>query len=220
MKKSILALLLAGMLFFTACGSKKEAEESSQTEEVSTEAVLTEGIPMVVQMFGQEATHIKMRMYAVTEVTEETVDVTIAMRGSEYVYFMEYEGMQVRMISKDNTIYIVSDNEKLAMNVGALGIPIGDYNAVPTFTGGMYNAKGTGEIRGEILPYFEYNVDNARVRYYMSGDAIKYITFTESEEELVMEILELSTNVDDSLFDIPADYTVIESMTDFMNMTD
>ncbi len=207
------------MLFFTACGGGKE-DESSQVEETSG-VIVTDGVPMVVQMFGQEATHIKMRMYGVAEGVEETVDITLAIRGSEYVYFMEYEGMQVRMILKNDTLYIVSDNEKLAMNVSALGIPMNiTDNAVPVFTGGMYNAKGTGEVRGETLPYFEYNVDNASVRYYVSGDNIKYITFTQGAEEVVMEILEFSTNIDDSLFDIPADYTVIESMTDFMNLAE
>lgn len=219
MKKSILALLFAGMLFFTACGGGKAESETSQ-EEATSGVVVTEGIPMVVQMFGQEATHLKMRMYVTTDGKEETVDVTLAMRGKEYVYFMEFEGAQVRMISKDDTLYIVSDNEKLAMNVSALGIPVTGYSAVPTFTGGMYNAGGTGEVRGETLPYYEYNVDNASVRYYVSKDMIKYITFTQGEEIMVMEILELSTNVDDSLFTIPADYTIIESMTDFMNMAE
>lgn len=69
---------------------------------------------------------------------------------------------------------------------------------------------GTKEIDGKIYDTEELTVEGATVIYCFDGDDLVYIISSFEGQEAVMKIVEATDKVDDSLFVIPEDYTVME----------
>ena len=69
---------------------------------------------------------------------------------------------------------------------------------------------GTREIDGKTYDTEELIVDGGAAIYCFDGDDLVYIIGAFEGEEMVMKIVEVSDSVDDSLFEIPEDYTVME----------
>ena len=68
-------------------------------------------------------------------------------------------------------------------------------------------------IDGKEYDYEEYYDSENEIteRYYFDGTELKYVKSTDSDgEEQIMKVLKLSSEVDDSVFDIPSDYKLIE----------
>ena len=72
-------------------------------------------------------------------------------------------------------------------------------------------STGTEKIEDEEYYYEEYKEvsDTSKIRYYFDeNDIIRYIKTIASNEESLIQILELSGDVDETLFEIPKDYEV------------
>ena len=69
---------------------------------------------------------------------------------------------------------------------------------------------GTREIDGKTYDTEELIVDGASAIYCFDGDDLAYIISSFEGQEAVMKIVEATDKVDDSLFVIPEDYTVME----------
>ena len=69
---------------------------------------------------------------------------------------------------------------------------------------------GTREIDGKTYDTEEWIVDGAASIFCFDGDDLTYMVGVFEGMEVTMKIVEVSDNVDDSLFEIPEDYTVME----------
>lgn len=69
---------------------------------------------------------------------------------------------------------------------------------------------GTRQIDGKTYDTEEWIVDNAASIFCFDGDDLVYMIGAFEGEEVIMKVIEISNNVDDDLFEIPADYTVME----------
>ena len=69
---------------------------------------------------------------------------------------------------------------------------------------------GTREIDGKTYDTEELIVEGAAAIYCFDGDDLAYIISSFEGQEAVMKIVEATDKVDDSLFEIPGDYTLME----------
>jgi len=69
---------------------------------------------------------------------------------------------------------------------------------------------GTREIDGKTYDTEELIVEGASAIYCFDGDDLAYIISSFEGQEAVMKIVEATNKVDDSLFEIPTDYTMME----------
>ena len=69
---------------------------------------------------------------------------------------------------------------------------------------------GTREIDGKTYDTEEWIVDGAASIFCFDGDDLAYMIGVFEGEEMVMKIVEASEKVDDSLFEIPEDYTMMD----------
>ena len=69
---------------------------------------------------------------------------------------------------------------------------------------------GTKEIDGKTYDTEELIVEGASAIYCFAGDDLVYIISSFEGQEAVMKIVEVTDKVDDSLFEIPEDYTLME----------
>ena len=69
---------------------------------------------------------------------------------------------------------------------------------------------GTKEIDGKTYDTEELTVEGATAIYCFDGDDLAYIISSFEGQEAVMKIVEATDKVDDSLFEIPEDYTLME----------
>ena len=69
---------------------------------------------------------------------------------------------------------------------------------------------GTKEIDGKTYDTEELIVEGASAIYCFDGDELAYIISSFEGQDAVMKIVEATDKVDDSLFEIPTDYTMME----------
>ena len=69
---------------------------------------------------------------------------------------------------------------------------------------------GTREIDGKTYDTEEWIIEGASSIMCFDGDDLTYMIGAFEGEEMVMKIIEVSDKVDDSLFEIPDDYTLLE----------
>ena len=69
---------------------------------------------------------------------------------------------------------------------------------------------GTREIDGKTYDTEELIVEGASAIYCFDGDDLAYIISSFEGQEAVMKIVEATDKVDDSLFEIPEGYTMME----------
>ena len=73
-----------------------------------------------------------------------------------------------------------------------------------------YLYSSTREIDGKTYDTEEWIVEGASSIMCFDGDNLAYMIGAFEGEEVVMKIIEVSDDVDDSLFEIPDDYTLME----------
>ncbi|MBQ3122877.1 MAG: hypothetical protein IJC14_01845 [Firmicutes bacterium] len=156
--------------------------------------------------------------------------------GKMYMeYETEMEGMKVTMISATNGEKSYSETIMDGMSVGS-SIIIGeemytiDHNSKMvmkmdlTMTTGEMTAEiieeedvsmedlieGTRIIDGKTYETEEWVIDGGATIMCFDGNDLAYMVGVYDGMESILKVIEISSDVDDSLFEIPADYTVME----------
>ena len=141
-------------------------------------------------------------------------DMTVATMGKKTMTKMEYEGQVVRFLIEGKKSYMVSDKDKMAMNLSLLGISPSLFKQ-PEITGTKVVGSGTDTVLGKKLPYEEVALEKGeKIRYYFKGDELAYITGNSSGDDYIMEMLECTTKVSASLFEIPKSYRIMDGLKD------
>lgn len=139
-------------------------------------------------------------------------DVTLANKGKKQVTKMTYEGKPVRILMEEKKIYMIVDQDKMAMDLNMIGINPSTLKQ-PDYVGVKITSSGTDTVMGKKLPYEEMDVKNGgKIRYYFEGEKLAYITGKNLGNDFIMEILECTSNVPASLFEIPKGYRVMDGI--------
>ena len=116
-----------------------------------------------------------------------------------------------RMISIDNTMYIIDDENKTIMEMATTN----------SSSGGMFDnysniklvSSGVGEINGKTLPYEEYadsdpdSDSESRVKYFMDGGNVYGMISGTDEYRTTMIIRNQKNSIPAGTFDLPSGYT-------------
>jgi len=158
--------------------------------------------------------YLKTRMLLNAEGETSEMAVEIAKDGEDVAAKMEIEGMVINMVMKDGKMYMVMHELETVMVMDMPAEQAQEQMMVPDTSDLEFVEAGTGKLFGRTLPYEAYRVkdgDGEETRFYFDGT--KFVgmqSFIDGVEAVSMEILELSTNIPASLFDIPSNYQVTD----------
>jgi len=200
-----------------AAQSSKPATEAllpSSSQESSQESSTNAGISGMsgrladayIGMFNSGSYYMKFR--AMTEYDgEETAAVSeVALKGGDVAMIAEVEGMgTAHLVMRGGKTYII-DHESKTIMVLDMGNLMGDSMDTFTETDFEYKGTGTGELFGIRRTYEEYSTDAGDARFYFDGSKLVGYEVVSDSVTSQMEILEMSTNIPSSMFEIPADY--------------
>jgi len=163
-----------------------------------------------IDMFEKKLYYMKYSLSTDAGGSETAMDGEMAMNGDSTAMRMGVGGGSMRVVIKDNQTYTIFDDQKTYMASPATQDNSSINTEITDTSGIEFTGSGSEEYHGRMLPYEEYKTDAASVRYYMDGDNLAGIRTIPAEGMSVdMEIVEMSQNIPDGLFDIPSDYTAI-----------
>lgn len=129
-----------------------------------------------------------------TKTGDETMN--IILNGSNYYIVVPSEKSAMYMTVPDDGVEDMADSLEESM--------------MPKFDASKATfEKGEGEVNGETLPYEKVTTEDGEVFlfYYEEGSLdIKYL----SSDDIMMKMVEFTHDVDDSMFEVPADYELID----------
>lgn len=149
---------------------------------------------------------------------EEYVTMTVAVKGENSYMDLKATSQHVTMVYKDNSTYIISHDEKMYMvqegktESSFDGTPILSEEDLKEIETKEYTT-GKEKIDGTEYEYEEYKdeEENTIERFYFLGEELRYIKdIAEDGTEQIMKVNNISSDVDDSLFEIPTDYQKVE----------
>lgn len=229
MKKSlklILAIMLIISLAFaiTGCGNNKNSEEGTKNERNvnSDNKVEENGKSKTYNALSKafSGDNYEMTLQGKMDIGEgeEDVTMTIATKGENIYMDVNAVSQHATVMYKDGTTYLISHDDKACVTMkgkdeGTLDedmtlISKEDLKDIET----QECTKGKETIDGTEYDYEEFkdNEGNTAERYYFSNNDLKYIKSIGLLEESLMKVIKLSSEVDDSLFNIPTDYEVVD----------
>lgn len=229
MKKSlklILTIMLIISLAFaiTGCGNNKNNDENSKNESsVNTENKTEENgksktYNALNKVLSGENYVMTLQGKADMGEGEEDVTMTVAAKGENIYIDVNATSQHATVMYKDGTTYLISHDDKAYvtkqgkyeetfdedMNL----ISKEDLKDIET----QECTKGKETIDGTEYEYEEFNTDegNTTERYYFLNNDLKYVKSIDEDEEELMKIIKLSSEVDESLFNIPTGYEVLD----------
>jgi len=130
------------------------------------------------------------------------MEATVAVKGDDTAIISKGAGMESTMIFKDDTMYMVDHGAKSVLVMAQT-----DKVEDETINTEGITYVGSGKEGG--LTYEEYSTEDGTLKYYFDGKKLVKITADIAGLTTTMEILEMSNQVPDSLFEIPAGYEKI-----------
>lgn len=200
-KLSLIAILLVAVaIAITGCGAKKD-----KTYNTLGKTLL--GDTYIMELEGDNLGE-----------TGEKTTLTIAKKGDNILQEVKAGEEKMSIIFKDNTTYLVVHEQKIYMKTEGRDesslsedafLSKDELEALKT----QEYKTGKESIDGKEYDYEEYYDSENKIteRYYFDGNELKYVKSADSDgEEQIMKVVKLSSEVDDSVFDIPSDYKLIE----------
>ncbi len=209
MKRMISCLLILMLLAvsMTGCGGTQKTEDkkaagTEQSEKAGTDKMGAKLSAAYVDMMKNGNYLMKYKANMEVEGQTTTVEATIAVSGEKTAVSSTTEGYQSKAITMDDKLYMVDDNSKTVIVM----------KAQPTETSEGINTEGityVGSGTEDGLAYEEYSTSDSTIKYYFDGkDLVKIKLISEDAVVTEMEIIEMSNDVPESMFEIPADYQV------------
>lgn len=161
----------------------------------------------------------KEKMFSVTTTIDDN-NKEIYAKSSDVAYIDTiYEGEESKFVIKDGNSYLLNDENKIYYTYQNNEIDLNRVIEQLEEVKGTELVEGTENIEGKEYNYEEYSgftsfafklsdevdTENMKTRFYFDGDNLVYIkTITSNTQELLK--IEISDDVDKSLFKIPSDY--------------
>lgn len=200
-KLSLITILLTAVaIAITGCGAKKD-----RTYNTLGKTLL--GDTYIIEIEGDNLSG-----------TDEKGTLTIAKKGNNILQEVKSGEDKMSIIFKDNTTYLVAHDQKIYMKTEGRDestLPEDAFLSEDELEDLKTQEYKTGKesIDDKEYEYEEYYDSENEIteRYYFDGNELKYVKSIDSDgEEQIMKVLKLSSEVDDSVFDIPSDYKLIE----------
>ncbi|MGN1271326.1 MAG: hypothetical protein ACI4UX_05105 [Clostridia bacterium] len=202
-KSSLIAILLVVVaIAVTGCGSK-----TSKTYNAFSKA------------FSGDSYTIELEEYNVDE-DEEKITLTIAKKGNDICQDVKSEGQHATIMIKDDTTYLIMHDEEMYIkSEGRDETILPEEDEVILSKDEIEALKiqeyktGKEKIDDKEYEYEEYYDSENEIteRYYFEKNELKYIKSIDSDgEEEIIKIVKLTSSVDDSIFNIPTDYYLVE----------
>ena len=198
-----LALIIL-CLILASCGEEKKVESPKQ-ELLKSYVDIIKKDQFVIQFKSQE------------KIEDKLVDavVTIAHKSKKEMVSVLSGDLDMKIVVKDKKVYNVIHSTEMVMVLANKEDDINDYDLETIFK--EINIKehfvgsGSEQIKGKEYFYEEYKNNDEKqslIRFYFEGDSLKYIKKfgSDPKDDNILEILEFSSLVPDSLFDIPSGY--------------
>lgn len=210
--KLLLAVLAAGIMAFamTACGGSDDSSSGGdgQAADQSVEEVM-DGTKTMAYFNkyvsgGAYTMEMKADYEGVTATTKTAVD------GEMMYTLSETDGVGSIMIIRDGYQYVLDPSSKSGMK---MSLDMASVTEIFSDESANYEtavSTGTEEINGATYDFEEFQVEGSSVKYYFDGKNLKYISTTMEGQAYVAEIISMEKGADPALFEVPADYTVIE----------
>ena len=138
-----------------------------------------------------------------------TTTLTAVKNGMTYTE-SEAGGTVSMSIIKDDAMYVLDPANKLCIK---MAVEVAEVQEIFADEAEHYEtavSTGETEVKGTMCFYEEFTVEGTSVKYCFVGDDLKYMVTEMSGAEYIMEILRMEPGADDSLFEIPEDYTMME----------
>ena len=223
--KLFLVVLLISVVAISVigCGKKEENTNNAATENntkaenngtAETTATSSKTYNALSKLNGDYVMSLEGEMEAGV-----VMSITIAFKGDNMYADVKSDGEHATVVYKDGITYLIAHDEKMYMvQEGKDEDTFGDL--IFFSEDDLNNIKdekyktGKETIEGTEYDYEEYtdSETNEVERFYFSGNELRYIkSIDENGNEQLMKINTLSSEVDDSLFEIPADYQKVEA---------
>jgi len=179
----VLGIVMAGFAFGQAAGSRSAS---------------------FMKIFESGTYHMKAKMN--NDGVEVSMEVFV--KGNNLSCITSAEGETVRVIFKDNKTHMIMESQKMIIVMPASDMT--EFGKIET-SGLSFTAAGTANFDGRNLPYEEFKgPDGEKTQYFFDGNRLAGIRESDGSETSDIVISELNQNVPDSVFNIPAGYTVLE----------
>ncbi|MBR0599064.1 DUF4412 domain-containing protein [Sinanaerobacter chloroacetimidivorans] len=178
----------------------QQAEESSKN--VDTDSLGDKLASTYIAMMKDEKYLMKYKASLDMEGQQVEMEATVAVKGDDTAIISKGAGMESTMIFKDDTMYMVDHGAKSVLVMAQT-----DKVEDETINTEGITYVGSGKEGG--LTYEEYSTEDGTLKYYFDGKKLVKITADIAGLTTTMEILEMSNQVPDSLFEIPAGYEKI-----------
>lgn len=229
MKKSMLItiFLIVIMLFITACSSPKEPATPGDTDEVSAEPVDKRDdesddssndvghrlSAAYVDMMKSNNYMMKYRTFIDFDGVETEALITTVISGEKSAFSTESDEINSATIMEEDKSYLIDHNSKTVMIMPFIMADTADEGIEITQVGSEkleFVDTGNGTFMGNSRPYEEYAAENVTVLYYFDGNELDGMEMITEGESIIMDVVEMSSNIDESMFEIPEDYQVME----------
>lgn len=206
----IIALIVSLAFIITGCSNDNEQDTSEEQEQKTSKAynALSEvfsGGNYIISLEGE------------LDDEEGIETITMAKKGENLYTNITSASQNVSIIYKDNVTYMILEAQKMYMTsegkdesvFGEDTMIISEENLQQIYERDFQTGKES--IDGTEYDYEEYKLDDGTTeKYYFTGNDIKYIkVIYEDGTEETMGVKALSSEVDDSIFEVPSDYTLV-----------
>lgn len=231
MKKSlkiilIVLIVLSIAIALTGCGKKEENNTANTVEEVNNNNASTNTSvkdntkSKTYNTFSSIKDDYVISLEGKEDMGEgeENVTMTVAAKGENSYVDLKATSQHVTVIYKDNTTYVISHDQKMYMvQEGKSEDSFEDMSLLTAEELKEMETKeyttGKETIDGTEYEYEEYKdeEENTIERFYFLGEELRYVKdIAEDGTEQLMKVNNISSDVDDSLFEIPTDYQKVE----------
>lgn len=223
MKKliSYVLILFVLSLFSIGCGKTPQSAQTtpSSSTQNSTTAPSSEKPPVpansdtlgaklsgtYADMMKNNKYLMKYKMTSKFEGASMEIEATVAVSGDDMSMTSIAQGVKTSIISKGDKTYMINHSEKTVMEMPQSS-ELGNAKNNEINTDGLtYVSSGVEDG----LNYEKYSTTDGLMKYYFDGKKLVKIAFEIEGQTMVMNILEMSNNVSDSMFEIPSDYKKI-----------
>lgn len=157
-----------------------------------------------------------MKYRTISNIAEQMVEgrMTMAVDGEDYAMVFESEDISTTSIMKDKMLYLIMHEQKMIMvfpadtDQATEAAPEGP--AGVDMEGMVYTGNGEDEFMGNMRPYEEYTVEGGSIRYYFEGTMLDGIEMVFNGNSNILDIEELTDQVDENLFIIPEGYQMFQ----------
>lgn len=213
------AILLVISLFSIGCGKTSQPAQTSppSSTENNTAVTPSEPPPANLENLGEKLSttyadmmknnkyFMKYTMTSNFEGKSMESEVTLAVSGDNMAMTSILEGIKNTIITKDEKTYMVDHSEKTVMEMPQISTSENAKDNELETEGLTYVSSGVEAG----LNYEMYSTTDSVMKYYFDGKKLVKIAVEIDGQTMVMNILEMSNNVSDSLFEIPAAYEKI-----------